>query len=205
MPLLPYAERPQGASQPRSLSSPCCCCGQIRFPLVSSGSTNSSSTDIDNRVQEEWQYEPAIAKRQRFQRQIPRGCGSTWEAGGQHGDRWGDRCVRSRRSPVLQRAAELRSAPAPVVYYVFDMLVLSGKDLRREPLQKRREILEEKVLPRLPEPVRYSAPLDAELAVLIQSVKAHGFEGLVGKRRRRAYEPGLRSGAWMKMRVNRGQ
>jgi DNA ligase D-like protein (predicted ligase) len=97
------------------------------------------------------------------------------------------------------------SAPAPVVFYVFDVLVLSGKDLRREPLQKRRVLLEKKVLPRLPEPVRYSAPLDAELPVLIQSVKAHGFEGLVAKRRNSPYEPGLRSGAWMKMRVNRGQ
>jgi len=67
------------------------------------------------------------------------------------------------------------SAPAPVVYYVFDVLVLSGQDLRRESLQKRRELLEKKVLPRRPEPVRYSAPLDAELPVLIQSVKVHGF------------------------------
>src|SRR5438046_2218688 len=75
----------------------------------------------------------------------------------------------------------------------------------RNPLQKRRELIEKKVLPRLPEPVRYSAPLDAELPVLIQSVKAHGFEGLVAKRRNSPYEPGLRSGAWMKMRLNRGQ
>ena len=48
-------------------------------------------------------------------------------------------------------------------------------------------------------------PLDADLPVLIQSVKAQGFEGLVAKRRNSVYEPGLRSGAWMKMRVNRGQ
>jgi ATP-dependent DNA ligase len=92
-----------------------------------------------------------------------------------------------------------------VVFYVFDVLVLSAKDLRREPLHKRREVLEKKVLPKLSEPVRYSAPLHAELPVLIQSVKAHGFEGLVAKRRNSPYEPGLRSGAWMKMRVNRGQ
>ena len=97
------------------------------------------------------------------------------------------------------------SAAAHVVYYVFDVLVLSGQDVSREPLQKRRELLEKKVLPKLPEPVRYSAPLDAELPVLIESVKAHGFEGLVAKRRNSPYEPGLRSGAWMKMRVNRGQ
>jgi bifunctional non-homologous end joining protein LigD len=107
--------------------------------------------------------------------------------------------------PSFNALQNYGSAPAPVVFYVFDVLVLSGKDLRREPLQKRRELLEKKVLPRLPEPVRYSAPLDAELPVLIQSVKAHGFEGLVAKRRNSPYEPGLRSGAWMKMRVNRGQ
>src|SRR5262245_42212159 len=107
--------------------------------------------------------------------------------------------------PSFNALQNYGSARAPVVYYVFDVLVLSGQDLRREPLQKRRELLERKVLPKLPEPVRYSAPLDAELPVLIHSVKAHGFEGLVAKRRNSSYEPGLRSGTWMKMRVNRGQ
>jgi len=107
--------------------------------------------------------------------------------------------------PSFNALQNYGSASAPVVYYVFDVLVLAGQDLRREPLQKRRELLEQKVLPKLPEPVRYLAPLDADLPVLIQSVKAHGFEGLVAKRRNSPYEPGLRSGAWMKMRVNRGQ
>src|SRR5262249_16857244 len=94
---------------------------------------------------------------------------------------------------------------APVVYYIFDVMVFGGHDLRREPLLKRRQLLEKKVLPKLPEPVQYAAPLDAELPVLIQSVKVHGFEGLVAKRRTSLYESGLRSGGWMKMRVNRGQ
>jgi len=107
--------------------------------------------------------------------------------------------------PSFNALQNYGSAPAPVVYYVFDLLLLSGRDLRREPLHLRRELLEKKVLPKLPEPVRYSAPLDADLPVLIQSVKVHGFEGLVAKRRNSVYEPGLRSGAWMKMRVNRGQ
>ena len=38
-----------------------------------------------------------------------------------------------------------------------------------------------------------------------ESVKAQGFEGLVAKRLDSRYEAGLRSGAWQKMRVNRGQ
>jgi DNA ligase D-like protein (predicted ligase) len=107
--------------------------------------------------------------------------------------------------PSFNALQNYGSAPAPVVYYVFDVMVLAGQNVMREPLQKRRELLEKKVLPKLPEPVRYSVPLDADLPVLIQSVKVHGFEGLVAKRSTSVYEPGLRSGAWMKMRVNRGQ
>ena len=97
------------------------------------------------------------------------------------------------------------SAAVSVAYYVFDVMVLAGQDVTGEPLRKRRELLEKKVLPKLKEPVRYSAPLDADLPTLIQSVKVHGFEGLVAKRSTSAYESGMRSGAWMKMRVNRGQ
>jgi bifunctional non-homologous end joining protein LigD len=107
--------------------------------------------------------------------------------------------------PSFNALQNYGSAPAPVVYYVFDVMVLGGQNVMREPLERRRELLEKKVLPKLPEPVRYSAPLEATLPVLIQSVKTHGFEGLVAKRCNSAYEPGLRTGAWMKMRVNRGQ
>src|SRR5436190_4726808 len=97
------------------------------------------------------------------------------------------------------------SSPAPVLYFVFDVMVLAGRDVMREPLAVRRDLLEKKVLPKLGEPVRYATPLDASLPVLIESVKAQGLEGLVAKRRDSRYEAGLRSGAWQKMRVNRGQ
>jgi DNA ligase D-like protein (predicted ligase) len=107
--------------------------------------------------------------------------------------------------PSFNALQNFGSAQGPVEYYVFDVLVLSGRDVMREPLEKRRELLEKKVLPKLSEPIRYAAALDASLPVLVQSVKDQGFEGLVAKRRDSRYESGLRSGAWMKMRVNRGQ
>lgn len=90
-------------------------------------------------------------------------------------------------------------------YYLFDLLVLAGKDLRGDPLSVRRALLEEKVLPKLGEPVRYSVELKASLADLIASVKAQGLEGLVAKKRSSLYEAGQRSGSWQKMRINRGQ
>src|SRR5215203_3917010 len=87
------------------------------------------------------------------------------------------------------------SSKAPVLYFVFDVMVLAGRDVMHE----------KKILPKLGEPVRYAAPLDATLPVLIESVKTQGLEGLVAKRLDSRYEAGLRSGAWQKMRVNRGQ
>jgi bifunctional non-homologous end joining protein LigD len=103
---------------------------------------------------------------------------------------------------ALQNSSESQT---PIVYYVFDVMVLAGRDISSEPLSARRALLEEKVLPTLSEPVRYTGILEASLRDLIHAVKAQGFEGLVAKRRNSRYEPGLRSGAWMKMRVNRGQ
>jgi ATP-dependent DNA ligase len=96
------------------------------------------------------------------------------------------------------------STKAPLLFYVFDGMILSGKDVMYEPLDARRALLESKVLPKFKEPIRSSAALDASLPDLIESVKPHGFEGLVGKLGSRIYEPGRRSGSWMKMRVNQG-
>jgi ATP-dependent DNA ligase len=107
--------------------------------------------------------------------------------------------------PSFNALQNYGSAAAPVIYYVFDVMVLAGRDVMREALEKRRELLEQKVLPKLVEPVRYASSLDAALPVLVQSVKEQGFEGLVAKRRNSVYESGLRTGAWMKMRVKRGQ
>ena len=92
-----------------------------------------------------------------------------------------------------------------IVYYVFDVLVLDGRDVMADTLEERQALLERKVLPSLAEPVRYTGELNAGMRDLIHSVKTQGLEGLVAKRRTSKYEPGVRSGAWMKMRVNRGQ
>jgi len=94
---------------------------------------------------------------------------------------------------------------ATLVYYVFDVMILAGRDVMNEPLTTRRTLLGDKVLAKLDEPIRESPMLEVSLADLIRSVKANGLEGLVAKRRDSRYEPGQRSGAWQKMRVNRGQ
>jgi bifunctional non-homologous end joining protein LigD len=95
---------------------------------------------------------------------------------------------------------------ADLHYFIFfDVLILQGRDVMGDPLTKRRELLEKHVFPEMVEPIRYSPVLDGSLMDLIQSVKAQALEGLVAKRRASRYEAGMRSGAWQKMRINRGQ
>jgi bifunctional non-homologous end joining protein LigD len=107
--------------------------------------------------------------------------------------------------PCFNTLQNYGSAGAPLHFFIFDVLILNGKDVMSEPLIKRRALLEKHVLPYLGEPIRYSPILYGSLKDLVQSVKAQGLEGLVAKRRDSVYEPGQRSGAWQKMRINKGQ
>ena len=107
--------------------------------------------------------------------------------------------------PSFNALQNYDSTRTPVLYFVFDLMMIAGQEIMSQPLTARRVRLERNVLPRLKEPVRYAGPLSAPLSALIGSVKAHGFEGLVAKRVNSRYESGLRTGAWQKMRINRGQ
>jgi DNA ligase D-like protein (predicted ligase) len=107
--------------------------------------------------------------------------------------------------PSFQILQNYGNSAGPVVFFIFDLLVLGGVNLMIEPLAARRALLEKKILPKLKEPIRYSLEFDTPLPDLIAAVKAQGLEGLVAKRRTSTYEPGLRSGAWQKMRINAGQ
>jgi DNA ligase D-like protein (predicted ligase) len=107
--------------------------------------------------------------------------------------------------PSFNALQNYGSASTPILYFVFDVMVFEGRDVKTETLDSRRELLEQRIVPKLAEPVRYVGTLDANLRDLVHSVKAQGLEGLVAKRRDSRYEAGLRSGAWMKMRINQGQ
>lgn len=98
------------------------------------------------------------------------------------------------------------SSGVPLFFYIFDVMLLAGVNVMAETLEHRQALWEKKVLPKLAEPIRYVGELNASLPELIESVKASGLEGLIAKRRDSIYEPGLRSGAWQKMRIiNKGQ
>jgi ATP-dependent DNA ligase len=74
-----------------------------------------------------------------------------------------------------------------------------------ERLAKRRDLLRSRILPKLEPPVRECAQFNATLSDVIDAVRAQGLEGVVAKNLDSTYEAGRRSGAWRKMRINKGQ
>jgi hypothetical protein len=58
--------------------------------------------------------------------------------------------------PSFNALQNYGSAGAPLHFYIFDLLILEGRDVMGQLLVKRRELLEEHVLPKLAEPIRDS-------------------------------------------------
>ena len=109
-----------------------------------------------------------------------------------------------RRMHVTSPSAVRRlSASAPVVYAIFDLLYLDGHTLMALPYDERRARLEQLGLGgpawRVPaaHPGRGQGLLDA--------TAAQGLEGVVAKRLDSRYEPGRRTGAWVKIKHTRRQ
>jgi DNA ligase D-like protein (predicted ligase) len=99
-----------------------------------------------------------------------------------------------------------RSQASALHYYVFDLMIYRSKSLLEVPLGTRRELLRELLQGLDSETdVRLAEALEAEPVDLIAAAKQLGFEGIVAKRKDSSYEPGKRSGAWVKYRINRAQ
>lgn len=111
----------------------------------------------------------------------------------------------SQGRPSFNALQNHRSANAAIFYFVFDLLVLSGRDIMREALGMRRDLLRSRILPKMQLPIREVPELDGTLSDVIAAVRAQGLEGVVAKNLKSRYEPGLRSGAWQKMRINKEQ
>ncbi len=84
----------------------------------------------------------------------------------------------------------------PVIYYTFDVMYLDGFDLMAATLKSRREILARTVTPNgLVAPI---ITIDASAEQAFAAAVGAGFEGIIAKRDSSKYEPGKRSGAWLK-------
>jgi bifunctional non-homologous end joining protein LigD len=66
-------------------------------------------------------------------------------------------------------------------------------------LEARKKILEQ-LCAGAREPIRYSGSIGGDAKALLEEVKRRGLEGIIGKQRTSIYEPGRRSGAWIKLK-----
>ena len=106
--------------------------------------------------------------------------------------------------PSFSRLQNFSANANAITFYAFDMPMWKGEDLRTQPLEKRRELLRMKAMPKLPA-IHFSESFPADAEKMISAVRAQGLEGIVAKRRDSLYEPGRRNGAWVKMRIGGGQ
>jgi len=91
-----------------------------------------------------------------------------------------------------------------VQLYAFDILTHRGRNVLRLPIEERRRLLTES-LRRVQYPVIQSTPFEVKPAELIRAAKELRFEGVIAKRKGSRYEPGKRSGAWLKYKLAKSQ
>jgi bifunctional non-homologous end joining protein LigD len=88
---------------------------------------------------------------------------------------------------------------SPVAFMVFDLIYLDGASLIGEPLERRRQLLEDIVVP--DDKIQVSPIIFGEGTVLYQAAVDQGLEGIVAKRLDSPYEPGKRSPGWLKIKT----
>jgi bifunctional non-homologous end joining protein LigD len=111
---------------------------------------------------------------------------------------------QGRSSFQLLQALEMEGRKAPLRFYVFDLLELNGKGLFELPVEQRKEVLA-RLCENVGDPVRYSGEISGNVKMLLNEVQRRGLEGLIGKQRGSKYEPGRRSGVWIKLKATNEQ
>ena len=91
-----------------------------------------------------------------------------------------------------------------IVYFLFDLPFLEGRDLRRVPLASRRAVLAQLLDAHPAQRVRYSAEFVGEAASLLRAACEIRLEGLIAKQADAPYES-KRSEAWLKLKCSERQ
>ena len=105
--------------------------------------------------------------------------------------------------PDFNLLQSFRSAKSHIRYYAFDILLFENRNLTQLPLSERRVLLRSVLEPH--EPISLSQVDNRSAAEMLRFAKKHELEGAIAKRSDSIYEPGRRSGLWVKHRINLGQ
>jgi bifunctional non-homologous end joining protein LigD len=97
-----------------------------------------------------------------------------------------------------------RTKEGTLIYYVFDILHLNGKNLRNLPLSTRKKILKN-ILPAQKSIIRYTDHIAEKGTKIFDLVKQQGIEGIIAKKQTSIYEPGKRVHNWQKIKAIKRQ
>jgi bifunctional non-homologous end joining protein LigD len=101
------------------------------------------------------------------------------------------------RSGVRNPSRALRES-IPATYYAFDLLYCDGYDLRKAPLEQRKDLLRKILRPNTP--IRYSEHEREKGKELYEAARKQGLEGIIGKKRDSVYV-GERTELWLKFKI----
>ena len=107
--------------------------------------------------------------------------------------------LQSRNKPVRGLT---RRKPSPVMYIVFDLLYADGRDIRERPLEERKRLLEQLIVPG--HFVMYSKHVIGKGKELFAQAQQRGLEGIIGKVRVSPYRS-TRSREWVKIKAKNRQ
>jgi bifunctional non-homologous end joining protein LigD len=107
---------------------------------------------------------------------------------------------KGRSSFQLLQAYDIGQGRPPIFFYAFDLLQVDGEDLRKLPLEERRQRLE-KLIKAKSGVIRFSSGLGGDAESLLAQARKLGLEGLIGKKAGSLYETGSRSGSWIKLKL----
>jgi bifunctional non-homologous end joining protein LigD len=95
-----------------------------------------------------------------------------------------------------------RREGVPVIYYAFDLLYLDGLDLRRVALERRKQLLQERIVSG--GVIQFSDHYAEKGLDLFEAARQRGLEGIVAKKRGGAYQE-KRSSDWLKIKITQRQ
>jgi len=97
---------------------------------------------------------------------------------------------------------DFSSHPSKVCYYIFDLLCWRNRDSTALRYLERRALVDA-IAGDIRDPhIRISEYLRISGADMLAAIREPGLEGVVGKRTDSVYEPGKRTGAWIKFRAS---
>jgi ATP-dependent DNA ligase len=105
--------------------------------------------------------------------------------------------------PDFNLLTHSRSSAGRIRFYVFDLLPFKNNDVMTLPLLERRKLLQSITFES--EIIKLLEYFQTSAGEMLDVVRQHCLEGVVAKRLDSPYEPGRRTGAWVKHRVAQQQ